>query len=441
MKKIIATIMSLIIMMSPITAFASEYLYGYDISTHNEVIDIASAKENNKSFLMIRLGYSDKYVDTKFLSNVKNAYEGNMPFGVYLYSYAFNEAEAKSEARFVIKTLEAISDYGDMFRLPVAYDLEENEILQNADRDEISKIMTAFCEEIKAAGYVPMVYANKYWYENYIDITAVSENGYKTWYAYYPSEEPDFSKPVQIGTTGLYADIWQYKKGDAKLNTLDENIMFTPDKTVKPAGCVHKLNQSIKPATVTANGAVIYTCERCGEVAKKDIIPKIKSVSLKTSDCVYNGKARRPEIIVKDNKGKAVTKENYTVSYSANTDVGYASAKITFNGKYSGTKNLKFRIIPKGTSISKLTPKKTSVKVEFKKQVKQISGYEIQYSKNKGFKKGNKTITVKGTKKNSATIKKLKTKNKYYVRIRTYKIVSGKKLCSAWSKAKSVTLK
>ena len=83
---------------------------------------------------------------------------------------------------------------------------------------------------------------------------------------------------------------------------------------------------------------------------------------------------------------------------------------------------------------------KKSVKVTWKK-VKGIKGYQIQYSTNKKFKKGNKTITVKSTKSTSATIKKLKSKKTYYVRMRTYKVVNGKKVYSAWSKAKSVKVK
>ena len=83
---------------------------------------------------------------------------------------------------------------------------------------------------------------------------------------------------------------------------------------------------------------------------------------------------------------------------------------------------------------------KKSIKVTWKK-VKGIKGYQIQYSTNKKFKKGNKTITIKSTKSTSATIKKLKSKKKYYVRMRTYKVVNGKKVYSAWSKAKSVKVK
>ena len=94
----------------------------------------------------------------------------------------------------------------------------------------------------------------------------------------------------------------------------------------------------------------------------------------------------------------------------------------------------------KKVNVASAKAGKKSVKVTWKK-VKGIKGYQIQYSTNKKFKKGNKTITVKSTKSTSATIKKLKSKKIYYVRMRTYKVVNGKKVYSAWSKAKSVKVK
>ena len=70
-----------------------------------------------------------------------------------------------------------------------------------------------------------------------------------------------------------------------------------------------------------------------------------------------------------------------------------------------------------------------------------INGYQIQYSTDSKFKKGNKTITVKGYNKTSKKISKLKAKKKYYVRIRTYKTVYKKNYYSGWSKAKAVKTK
>ena len=86
-------------------------------------------------------------------------------------------------------------------------------------------------------------------------------------------------------------------------------------------------------------------------------------------------------------------------------------------------------------SIKEIVSKKKSLKVSWKK-VKEVNGYKIQYSLKNNFKKA-KTKTVKKASKTSLYIKNLKSKKKYYVRIRTYKIVGGKTYYSTWSKAKS----
>lgn len=91
-------------------------------------------------------------------------------------------------------------------------------------------------------------------------------------------------------------------------------------------------------------------------------------------------------------------------------------------------------------SISKLTAGKKQFKATWK-SVKSIDGYQIQCSTSSKFKSGNKTVTVKGYKSASTTVKKLKAKKKYYVRIRAYKTINGKKQYSSWSKAKTVTTK
>ena len=67
-----------------------------------------------------------------------------------------------------------------------------------------------------------------------------------------------------------------------------------------------------------------------------------------------------------------------------------------------------------------------------------ITGYQIQLATNSKFTKGKKTVTVKGYKKVSKKVTKLKGKKKYYVRVRTYKTVSGVKYYSPWSKIKTV---
>ena len=70
-----------------------------------------------------------------------------------------------------------------------------------------------------------------------------------------------------------------------------------------------------------------------------------------------------------------------------------------------------------------------------------VSGYEIQYSTDKKFNSNVKTVTIKKNKTTSTTIKNLTKNKKYYVRIRTYKTVSGKTYYSSWSSVKNVKIK
>ena len=95
---------------------------------------------------------------------------------------------------------------------------------------------------------------------------------------------------------------------------------------------------------------------------------------------------------------------------------------------------------PKSTSIKKAKGSKKAVALEWKK-VSGVKGYQVQVATDKKFKKNKKTVNIKKQKTTKTTIKKLKAKKKYYVRVRTYKIVNGKKVYSSWSKVKSVKTK
>ena len=95
---------------------------------------------------------------------------------------------------------------------------------------------------------------------------------------------------------------------------------------------------------------------------------------------------------------------------------------------------------PKSAKFKKVKSAKKAISVEWKK-VSGVKGYQIQVATDKKFKKNKKTVTIKKQKTTKTTVKKLKAKKKYYVRIRTYKIVNGKKVYSSWSKVKSVKTK
>lgn len=188
------------------------------------------------------------------------------------------------------------------------------------------------------------------------------------------------------------------------------------------------------------------------------------------------GKVTRPE---KDTMVKLTVKTYYSASFVEETDfffdpgplgdnAAYRSVRVMVKGtkqdevkdskpatkpsepattpsttqpttKPSTTKNTE-TVKPKKTSIKKLSKGKKKFTVTWAK-VSGVKGYQIQYSSDKKLKKNNKSVTVTKQKTTKATVKKLKSKKKYYVRVRTYKTVNGKKIYSSWSKVKSVKTK
>ena len=218
-----------------------------------------------------------------------------------------------------------------------------------------------------------------------------------------------------------------------------KNCQYTYVSEVKEAAG-HNYKESVTAATLEKDGVIETKCTKCGDVKSKITISHPSAFRLSKTTYTYSGKVNKPSVTVTGADKKTISSNAYTVSYSANKNVGTAKVAITFKGNYRGTKNLTFTINPKGTKLSKLTTKSKSIKVKWKKNTKQTSGYQIQYSTSKNFKKTKKTVTVSKNKTTKTNIKKLK-KKKYYVRIRTFKKVSGKKYYSAWSKAKNIKVK
>ena len=124
--------------------------------------------------------------------------------------------------------------------------------------------------------------------------------------------------------------------------------------------------------------------------------------------------------------------------------VGSAVITIKAGGtqNYNETsKKITVTVKPLGTKISKASnTSKGKVTVKWKKKTS-ISGYAIQYSTDKKFKAGVKTVNVNGAKKSQKVLSKLKKGKKYYIRIATYKKVGKVKYYSSWSSVKSVKVK
>lgn len=174
----------------------------------------------------------------------------------------------------------------------------------------------------------------------------------------------------------------------------------------------------------------------------KDELAKTKfdavKITLSYSSAAYSGKARTPKVTAKYYNRTLEKGTDYTVVYSNNKNVGKAKVTVTGKGDFAGSKVKTFKIVPKGTAISKLTKGKKQFTVKWKKQSLQTTGYQIKYSTSSKFSKA-KTVTVNKNTTVSKTVKKLKAHKKYYVKVRTYKKTSdGTIYYSNWSGYKTV---
>lgn len=166
-------------------------------------------------------------------------------------------------------------------------------------------------------------------------------------------------------------------------------------------------------------------------------------VNVSSKPLVYNGKAQKPVVKVTDAAGNIISSENYQLLYQNNVKVGQASVTVIFNGDLNTKITKYFSIVPKNVKGFQLVSKSKKFVVKWKRQSVQTTGYEIQFSTNKKFKKKtSKTATVKSNKTISKKFSRKKAGKRYYVRIRTYKTVrvdgKMKKFYSGWSKVKTV---
>ena len=153
------------------------------------------------------------------------------------------------------------------------------------------------------------------------------------------------------------------------------------------------------------------------------------SVKLSYTSYVYSGSAKKPSVTI-----SGLTKgTDYTVTYSNNIKVGTAKVTITGIGGYIGSITKTYKIIPKTAAIKTLTSgsRKLTVKTTCKPTTAGGAAYQIAY-KQKGTSKWKYTTTTSYYK----TLSKLTKGKYYYVKVRTYKKVSGKTYYGAWSKTK-----
>ena len=200
---------------------AADCLSGIDVSAYQGDIDWNMVAEAGVDFAIIRLGYrgyeSGKLVEDKFArKNLEGAAEAGIQLGVYFFSQALNEEEAREEAQFV---LEMIDPYE--VTMPVVFDWEHvnNETARTNVMDPYTATdcAKAFLEVIDEAGYWPMMYFNSFQSRKLFYLDQLME--YDFWLALY-SDRLTF--PYKV-------DMWQYTctgTVPGVFGDVDVNVMF-----------------------------------------------------------------------------------------------------------------------------------------------------------------------------------------------------------------------
>lgn len=195
---------------------------GIDVSEHQGKIDWKKVRNDGVEFAFVRVLYrgwgSGKLVeDTTGEDNIREAVENGINVGAYVFSQAITREEAVEEAR---RAIEIVSPYAQ--GIPIVIDVEyvpsDDARMDELTPEERTDVILAFCDEVSAQGYIPMLYYNTEM--GGLGVENERLEGITKWYAWY-SEVPYY--PYKY-------DIWQYSdkgKVDGIKGNVDQNISFS----------------------------------------------------------------------------------------------------------------------------------------------------------------------------------------------------------------------
>ncbi|MCD7894782.1 MAG: hypothetical protein LUG60_13930 [Erysipelotrichaceae bacterium] len=303
LKKLLM-IFIVMIMIFPSSVFAASNIpdapsnaigVGIDISKWNGDIDFAKlAKEVD--FVIIRCGYGQNYTsqdDPYFETYVKGCRDNDIPYGVYLYSYATSVSAATSEGEHALRLLKKLSGWNTYPSLPIFYDMEDSSQASCSAKLK-GQIAEAFCDVLEDAGYITGIYANKNWWTKYLTNSYFDDK--IKWVAQY-NDECTYS--------GTYS-LWQCTSS-AIVSGVGENTDYN------------------------------YMIEN---VINEISLANVSSIATQ----YYTGSAIKPSPTVTYNNYTLKKGTDYKITYSNNTNPGTATLTITGIGDFSGSISKTFTI-------------------------------------------------------------------------------------------------
>lgn len=199
--------------------------YGIDVSCWQGMIDWDTVAEQI-DFAIIRCGYGQNRTtqDDEYWHRNADACERlGIPYGVYLYSYALTEENARSEAQHVLRLLK-----GHEPTLPIYLDLEDIGTIGTLSDEEILRNVTVFCDIIEEAGYTPGVYTFYNWWKDRLN--APEYDAWERWLAVWADEVPEYDREYGV---------WQFSNTgsiDGIEGEIDENYWLGELPEVEPNG-------------------------------------------------------------------------------------------------------------------------------------------------------------------------------------------------------------
>lgn len=185
--------------------------YGIDVSAWQTNVDYEKVKEQGCEFVIMRMGYyyGEIVMDDYYRQNMENATAAGLDVGVYFYTTANTEEEAREQARWIVEQLD-----GRELDYPVAFDWEEWGQFQQygMNSHDLNEIFESFCDELEKNGYTGMLYSSKNFLNNFWE----NKNNRPVWLAHYV-DETDYDGQFAIWQASAYGRI-DGIEGDVDMN-------------------------------------------------------------------------------------------------------------------------------------------------------------------------------------------------------------------------------
>ena len=354
------------------------------------------------------------YEDTAADSHIQAALENDINVGLYIFSQALTEKEAKQEAEYV---LDLADKYGWDVTLPIVIDREKGSHNRltggKLSKAKETAVCQSFADTISDAGYQPVVYASYAWIKSYIDTDSLEDCG--IWIARYNNTTTSNAKSGEpYADTAYDYEFWQYSsvaKVSGYTGNLDVNFWYK-DTSAKTGGLKATVGNAFDPVKLSwgkaADDVTGYRVYRYDKTQKKYVNIKQTSSRSYTDTDVQSGK-----------------------SYQYKVRCYWTIGGTNYYGAYSSV--VKATVPPAQVTGVKLQKRSSLYLTLGWDKISGASGYRV-YKYNSSKKTYESVVTLSGGSVTSYKVTGLKDATEYKFKVKAYKKVNGE---TVWGSASS----